>query len=77
MEKELFEWKEWDPMDTLVLCFYNCTLIKQIGKFPPGFQTSAITMDYEEGKISIYLEDSDTTVSYKLNLGIGDEITGD
>ena len=78
MEKEFFKWEGWDPVDTLVLSFYNCTLIKQIGKFPPGFQASVITMDYEKGRISIYLEDDlGTEVSYKLNLSIGDEITKD
>lgn len=78
MEKELFKWKDWDLMDTLVISFYDCTLIKQIGKFPPGSWFSVITMDYSEGKISLYLEDDlGTSILYKLNLSIGDELTED
>lgn len=76
MEKEFFEYEDWDPLDTLVLCFYNCILLKQIGIFPPGTYVASITMDYEKGYISIYknIEDSDTEYKYKLKLSIGDEL---
>lgn len=77
MEKEFFKWEDWDLFDTLVLCFYNCTLLKKIGIFQPGMHVDSITMDYAQGIVSIFVEDLDTTYSYKLNLSIGDEIRRD
>lgn len=74
MEKEFFKWEDWDQFDTLVLCFYNCTLLKQIGIFQPGMHVDSITMDYSQGSISIYQKDSDTEYTYQLNLSVGDEL---
>lgn len=74
MEKEFFKWEEWDQFDTLVLCFYNCTLLKQIGIFPPGTYIDNITMDYAKGYIFIHNADTDTEYTYQLNLSIGDEL---
>lgn len=74
MEKEFFKWEDWDLFDTLVLCFYNCTLLKKIGRFQPGMQVDSITMDYAQGRISIYNVDTDTEYTYKLNLSIEDEL---
>lgn len=77
MEKEFFKWEDWDQIDTLVLGFNNCTILKEIGIFQPGMHVDYITMDYSEGRISIYSEDLDTEYSYQLNLSIGDEIARD
>ncbi len=74
MEKEFFKWEDWDQMDTLVLCFYNCTILKTIGIFQPGMHVDSITMDYAEGRISVYVESLDTEYTYQLNLSIGDEL---
>lgn len=77
MEKEFFKWEDWDQVDTLALIFYGCTLIKQIGEYPPGYEADSITVDYERGCISIYNDDTNTRKKYKLNLSIGDEFIKD
>lgn len=33
MEKQLFDWKDWDEMDFLVVEFYNCTFNTDVGKY--------------------------------------------
>lgn len=49
MEKQLFDWKDWDEMDFLVVEFYN----SDVGKYKKGDKVSSILMDYSNGIIKI------------------------
>lgn len=66
MEKQLFDWKDWDEMDFLVVEFYNCTFNTDVGKYKKGDKVSSILMDYSNGTIKIY-ENLDTCVEYELS----------
>jgi len=47
MEKELFEWSEWDG-DAECMTFYEPVLLVQIGKFPPGTKFDSATIIQSE-----------------------------
>lgn len=74
MEKTLFDWKDWDLIDTLVFCFYNCNLKIPIGKFAAGCEVGCIVMDYEKG-IMVISDYEDNEYKFTLNLQIGEPVS--
>lgn len=71
MEKEFFNWLSWDPINTLIICFYECVLLQDIGSFAKGDKVDTITMDYGNGIMEIYLDKYDIyPITYKLELSI-------
>lgn len=71
MEKELFDWKDWDEMDTLAVYFYECVFKKPIGKFKEGDLVDGIFMEFNKGYMTI--NNGDEEVKYKMTLSF-DEI---
>ena len=49
MEKEIFEWEEWDEISYATLQFYNCTIIKDFGPLKKEKQFETITIDFDAG----------------------------
>lgn len=68
MERKLFDWEDYDIIDTLILQFYNCKLKEDIAEFKAGSEIDCITMDYDNGLIS--LQDKDVSVTHTLSLTI-------
>ena len=71
MEKQLFDWSEWEELNFLSLYFYGCTFITDVGKYKKGDKVSGVCMDYAKG-IIIIDEDADTQVTYKLSFLISE-----
>ena len=65
MEKELFDWKEWDLIDTACFAFYQVTLKVPIDRFPIGTQFEIANIDYEEGKVEFINFEKDGRPNYQ------------
>ena len=61
MERKLFDWEDYDILDTLVIHFYNCKLKKDIVEFKAGSEIDCITLDQQDG---------DEICTYELSLQI-------
>lgn len=57
MEKELFDWKDWDG-DPESMTFYNVILKRQIGDFPVGTKFSSATILFTKGILQLWDYDS-------------------
>lgn len=66
MEKELFNWEEWEQIDTLIVSFDKCVLNKDCGSWKKGSMLDKILMDYEHGKMTFYLENAATNFNLKF-----------
>lgn len=64
MESQLFDWENWDIMDTMDFIFYNCTLKQDIGKYKTGEKFESININYSNGELTINEE------KFKLKLVI-------
>lgn len=69
MEKQLFDWENWDTVDTMVFQFYNCVLKKDIGSHKVNDPIDYIVVNYEDG----YLEIKD--VKYPLTLNVSENLS--
>lgn len=58
MEKDLFEWIDWDMNETMCFQFYNCTLKVPLFGLPVGTTVETIVLDYEKGTIEGYNDDT-------------------
>jgi len=58
MEEQLFSWDDWDIQDTMCFTFYDVELKRDIGKFKVGSKFSNANIDYAEGKLHLYTDDS-------------------
>lgn len=64
MYKEItlpFAWKNWDESDCGSKIFYNVEFLEDFGKIPKGYYIS-IFVDYNEGVIDVYQDDSDDPI---------------
>jgi len=68
MEKQLFNWVGWDIMDEGKYLFYNCTLKVAVGTFSKGMNFATIMVDYVEGKLILFIDETEHT--YKLQLTV-------
>jgi hypothetical protein len=68
MEGQLFTWEEWDMMDTMVLCFYDCELKVDIGPYKAGEKLECIWMDYGEGELTTYDDKGHVSCRCKMSL---------
>lgn len=71
MEDILFDYKEYDLLDTLLVQHYDCTLKVDIGRFKAGDKIDYIIIDYDEGQIILCL--STVEFTYNLSLNINNE----
>lgn len=69
MERTLFDWKEWDELETGMFQFYNVTLKIPIGGFATDTHFEAATVDYNEGFLQFY-NDEVVVGEYRLCLEI-------
>lgn len=65
---DIFEWKSWDDMGSKV--FYNCTLLRAVGKYPTGSYFECITWDDETFIMTFCenAEDADPVMMKKMRL---------
>lgn len=68
MEERLFDWEEYDIIDTLIMQFYNCKLKEDIIEFKAGTEIDCITLDYDRGLIT--LQDKDKICTYNIKITI-------
>jgi len=69
MEKELFNWSEYDSTDDNCFIFYKCILKQDIGKHKKGHLIETIMVDYEKGELVIQI-DSSNEEKFKMKLVI-------
>lgn len=75
MEKQWFEWEEWDQLDPFLVQFLDCTLIADVGPYKAGQKFSIIIMNYEDGTIQFRKTDSETDYEdFHFSLVLGNKI---
>lgn len=75
MEKQWFEWREWDQLDAFIVLFMDCTLIADVGPYKAGQMFDSITMNYEDGTIQFRKTDSETDYEdFHFSLVLGAKI---
>lgn len=62
MEKQIFSWHSWGHLDVLSLAFYDCQLECNVGSLLVGSIIPRIDMNYQEGTMTIYLDDDSKEV---------------
>jgi hypothetical protein len=67
MEKEYFDWTEWDFIEENVFQFQNCVVKKPFGPYKIGDAVFIIVLDYSKGVIETYTSD-ETSLSYRGKL---------
>lgn len=70
MEKELFDWVDWEEVDSGSFIFFHITLKKQIDKFPVGTGFSSASLDYGNGKLEFRDEKDDLMGDFQLELKV-------
>lgn len=73
MEKELFDWDNWDQLDTGCFQFYPCTLKVDIGNQEAGAIIPVITINIEKGFIQLNSESGDVIETLKLHFRVGEK----
>lgn len=65
----IFEWAEWDDCGETKM-FYECVLLRDVGKFKKGDKFSNVTWNDETLKLKFYVnnEDYDPVMVKKLGL---------
>lgn len=72
MEREFFDWDNWDELDVTALQFYNCVMKKDVGPIKSGDKINCIAVDFQHGYMIFYNEDGTKelhkeSISIKLN----------
>lgn len=67
MEKQLFNWTDWETVDEGYFNFYDVVTRVQIGEITPNSRFECASVDYTTGVLEFYSEDSET-VLHRFNL---------
>jgi hypothetical protein len=70
VERELFNWENWDLLDTGVFQFMDITLVKDIGRLKKGERYAQAVLSFQEGTLEIYDGKNWLIDRFKLSLEI-------
>ena len=62
IESEWFTWEDWTQIDDMSICYYNCTLLKEINGIPVDTKLHYINLDFEKGYIALGFDDQDEDI---------------
>ena len=54
MFKDIFNFEDWDQLDTNIFIYYDVDFKQDFGLFKRGSSYNSITIDYDEGTITTY-----------------------
>lgn len=80
LQRELFTWDDWDQDDDGTEHFFTCTLVKPIGPYPVGFQCYSITIDDNDGTITLGElageegEEVEDQATFRIHFKIGEQL---
>jgi hypothetical protein len=75
IERQIFDWEEWDNVDEGVLRFYDVQLKVPVGEFMPGDEFDTAVVDLQNSKLVLYLnEDRTEERVFQLNISVGEEV---
>ena len=70
MEKELFIWSTLEDVDFCTPQFYDCRLLKDIGKYQKGMIMSCILMNYQKGEMIFFDEEGNELQKFRLTFNV-------
>lgn len=70
MEDQLFEWSDWDSVDTFCMTFYRCILKVDIGTYPKGSIIPSIMIDFGQSLMVFYNNEGNETSLFNLKLSV-------
>lgn len=75
LECQLFNWEEWDEIETGVMNFSGVTLKVAVGHFPAGEFLSHATLDTTHSVVILYESPEDEVGhTYALKITVGEKI---
>jgi hypothetical protein len=73
MERQLFDWAEWDEVDNVSKNFYKVVTKVQIGPYPPQTFFDTAYINFDDGLLAFYQKGEQVAV-FKLNLVVGEAV---
>ncbi len=70
MERQLFDWANWDVIDEGSYQFYDCVFKVDFGPFKAGQKCDEIVVDYQNGFMQYFDKDGGVITEVKLKLAI-------
>lgn len=72
MERQLFDWEDWDSFGEQIWYFATITLRSPVGPHPIGARFSGAVLNLEEGKITLQQGDNcESEETYTLTFVVG------
>jgi len=68
MEKEIFEWQQFDYIEDFAIQFEDCIFIKDFGPYHKNEEVKYISIDYQDGIMNVYRDNNDGTEPVELKL---------
>jgi hypothetical protein len=65
IEKRIFDWKDWDQLDTWSLLFTDCVMVKDFGPLRKGETYNTIVVNFEKGCMEVW---TDEHIVHKLDV---------
>lgn len=57
MEKQIFDWEDWNNLDTAAFQFIDCTIKEDFGPLKKGETYQSISVDFENGFLEAFNEE--------------------
>jgi hypothetical protein len=73
MERDVFDWEQWDCIDVDICQYYNITLNIPVGNFPIGEVFDSVCTDYQNGFFEFY-RNNEVVGKFKIKLNL-EEVT--
>jgi len=68
MEKDIFEWVDWNQSGDFYITYYNCSFKKDFGPYLKNELVHSIVISYDEGYMSVLRNNNEGTDPVVLNL---------
>ena len=66
MFKDIFNFEDWDQLDTNIFIYYDVDFKQDFGLFKRGSSYKTMTIDYDEGTITIYKDNDEIDIVQKF-----------
>jgi len=70
MERQLFDWENWDSVDEGAMIFYDITMKVDISYIKIGTKFKSVCVDYQRGLLEFYDDEGKPMCKWKLELKV-------
>jgi hypothetical protein len=66
VERQFFDWTEWDDLGDYMLQFYDPVLKVDLGEFKAGQKFNTATVNFQNGEMEFYNDNDDVIATFQL-----------